>query len=253
VFDSDNVSLLKLAETAARKAADFLISRQCDGQKDVISSDGRDIKLKSDQKSETIIINHLRSHTSIPILSEETGAHGDAQNADQIWIVDPLDGSLNFNRGIPLTCVSIALWRNGMPSLGVVYDFIRDESFIADVAKGAWLNGKPIHVSAVTEPASGILATGIPSNADVDTEAIIMFAGNLSKFKKTRMLGSAALMLSWVSCGRVDAYQEKEIMLWDVAAGLALVKAAGGWIHYESGSNPWQCRVRAGAAMSLFQ
>lgn len=249
--DLSNASLMALAEQAAREAAQLLQARQGTGIQDVLSSIGRDIKLASDQAAETAILQILQSKTSIPILTEESGEHGATKEAPELWIVDPLDGSMNYNRGIPLACVSIALWRSGKPYIGVVYDFIRDELFSAEIGQGAWLNGRPIQVSTVTIPSQGILATGIPSKLLLD-EAMTQFTDRMRSFKKVRMLGAAALMLSWVACGRVDAYAEENIMLWDVAAGLALVEAAGGWISCKPGTGKWQFHAQAAGAKSLF-
>ena len=244
--------LLELAGQAARKAGALLRTRHNAGSGDVVSSVGRDIKLESDKAAEALILGILKTHGAIPILTEESGAHGSVDSADELWIVDPLDGSMNFNRGIPLVCVSIALWRNGKPHLGVVYDFVRDELFMADAGQGAWLNGSRIHVSAATAAATGVLMTGFPSKALMNDEAMAHFNARVRSFKKVRMLGAAALMLSWVACGRVDAYTEDDIMFWDVAAGLALVEAAGGWIAYRPGSGKWQYHVKAAATDSLF-
>ncbi len=250
--NSSHATLMPLAEQAAREAAQLLRTRQGTGLQDVVSSKGRDIKLQSDQEAEKVILRILQSQTSIPILTEESGEHGATQDAPEFWIVDPLDGSMNYNRGIPLTCISIALWKNGKPHMGVVYDFVRDELFSAEVGQGAWLNGNPMRVSTVTTPSQGVLATGIPSKLSLDDSMMTPFTDRMRAFKKVRMLGTAALMLSWVACGRVDAYAEENIMLWDVAAGLALVEAAGGWTSCVPGTGKWQFHARAAASQSLF-
>ena len=241
-----------MAREVAREAGTFLQTRRGIAGNDVVSSIGHDIKLVSDQAADRLILDRLKSRSSIPILTEESGPHGAADIAQDLWIVDPLDGSMNFNRGIPLVCVSIALWRKGQPCIGVVYDFARDEMFASEVGRGAWLNGEPIQVSGVTLPAHGLLATGFPSKALMDDAAMVRFNARARAFKKVRMLGAAALMLSWVACGRLDAYAEDDIMFWDIAAGLAMVKAAGGWISFNSGSGPWQYNTKAAATKGLF-
>ena len=111
----------------------------------------------------------------------------------------------------------------------VVYDFNQDELFTATRGGGAFLNQRPIHVSNVQEPSQAILATGFPLNFDLSGHSLARFAQRIQAFKKVRMLGSAALSLAYVACGRADAYIEVSIMIWDVAAGLLLVKEAGGF------------------------
>lgn len=248
-------SLRDLAERTAREAGALMIARSTAAgfvSNDMISSHGRDIKLKSDQAAEKLILDRITAFDDAPILTEESGAHGAADGADALWIIDPLDGSLNFYRGMPFACVSIARWQAGRPYIGVVYDFARDELFSSEVGQGAWLNGSPIHVSTIREAKDGVLMTGFPSKAAINQEALQRFAGYADTFKKIRMMGAAALMLAWVACGRVDAYAEDGIMFWDVAAGLALVEAAGGWVAWHSGIGEWQYSVRAAAKADFF-
>lgn len=245
---------LRLAIETAKEAGALLRRRAGGAASDVISSEGHDMKLKSDKASEDFILGRLQSNSDIPVLTEESGAHGllNLKTGDA-WIVDPLDGSLNFNRGIPLFCVSIAIWSKGRPRLGVVYDIERDELFSAEAGQGAWLNGKPISVSGRREAKDSVLCSGFPSKSKMDDKAMTLFAERARSFKKLRLLGAAALMLSWTACGRVDAYAEEDIMLWDVAAGLALVECAGGWIDFQPGSSEWQLKVKAGSSKDLFQ
>jgi len=242
---------LDLAISAAKGAGKLLLARSR-GSSDVVSSEGRDMKLLSDKASEDFILETLSKDSGIPILTEESGAHGLLDlGQGNAWIVDPLDGSLNFNRGMPLFCVSIALWSGGRPMLGVVYDAERDELFTGETGKGAWLNGKPVKVSEVRERKDAVLCSGFPSKSKMDDETMAVFNERARSFKKLRLLGAAALMLSWVACGRVDAYAENDIMLWDVAAGLAIVSGAGGWIDFSPGSSEWQLNVKAAASKGL--
>ncbi len=244
-------SELDLAIETARGAGALLRVRTR-GAADVVSSEGHDMKLHSDKASEAFIMERLQTSSSIPLLTEESGAHGLLDlRSGEAWIVDPLDGSLNFNRGIPLFCVSIALWSGGAPKLGVVYDVERDELFSGVSGVGAWLNGAPIAVSRVKEKKDAVLCGGFPSKSKMDDMAMALFTERARSFKKLRMLGAAALMLSWTACGRVDAYAEDDIMLWDVAAGLAIVAGAGGRISFAPGSSEWQLDVRAAADGAL--
>jgi myo-inositol-1(or 4)-monophosphatase len=133
---------------------------------------------------------------------------------------------VNYLRDYPHCAVSIALLQAGAPVLGVVDCFALDECFSGAIGEGARLNGAPIRVSTIAEPASGILQTGVPSRASAASMAL--FEARLRSWRKIRMIGSAASALAYVAAGRAEAYRESGSMIWDVAAGCALVKAAGG-------------------------
>jgi myo-inositol-1(or 4)-monophosphatase len=218
---------LKIAQEIATEAGKKLLDQSGDARK-VNLSEGKDVKIKGDLISESIILERLQKCSHLPILSEEKGQVGDFTTEQFSWIVDPLDGSLNFSRGLPLSCVSIALWQNKTPLLGVIFDFNRDELFSGIIGQGAWLNEQPIRVSMVREKKDAVLTSGFPIRTDFSKEGITTFTNDIQHYKKVRLLGSAALSLAYVACGRVDAYHEKNIMLWDVAAGCAIVQAAGG-------------------------
>ena len=246
-------SELELAHTAAQRAGELLLNLSKEPL-EVLSTAGRDLKLGADRQSEKLILQILREGSSYPILSEETGAHGAFDDRAPFWIVDPLDGTLNFGRGLPLSCISIALWQEAQPILGVVYDFNHGESFSGLVGEGAWLNQDPIAVSQVSRPQDAILATGFPVNRDFASESLKKFLAQVQAFKKIRLLGSAALSLAYLACGRVDAYSEEDIMFWDVAAGIALVQAAGGWVSsVASERKNWARTVACAARRSIFE
>lgn len=218
--------LRDLAEHAARSAGRALRART---NLTVLSAKGKDIKLAADRQSERIILDVLRHDSAFPILSEESGAIGPKVTRDQPrWIVDPLDGSFNYVRGIPGYCVSVALWAEDTPLLGVIYDPARIEMFAAIVGDRAWLNGKPIAVGAARSRRTAVLFTGFPVRSRYTRLDGIRLGREWLAYKKVRMIGSAALSLAYVACGRGDAYREDGIMLWDVAAGLAILSAAGG-------------------------
>lgn len=218
---------LEIAVNAALKAGSELHDN-FEYAKEIDFQGKRDIKIKGDKYSETIIIDCLQKQTDYPILSEERGFTGKPNPDMYIWIVDPLDGSVNYAQGIPLNCVSIALWKNDEPVLGVVYDFNRDEVFTGICGKGAWLNGQKIVTSAVVKTTDAIICTGFPVNTDFTYDGIATFVNSIRDYKKVRLFGSAALSLAYVGAGRVDAYFEKNIMFWDIAGGVAIVSAAGG-------------------------
>jgi len=239
----DSKELLVIAKNAAKSAGDFLdsskeIMRQVDMQS------RRDVKIRGDQESEMVILNYLREKTQIPILSEEIGQALDKGDSNIIrWIVDPLDGSLNYSRGITLCCISIGLWQGDKPVLGVVYDFNNNEMFSGIVGEEAWLNDHRIRVSTNSKQEDSVLCTGFPVNTDFSPDAIETFVENIRSYKKVRLLGSAALSLAYVASGRADAYYEKNIMIWDIAGGLAIMVAAGGEYSLESGciANSYKC------------
>lgn len=214
-------NLLIVAENAARAAGVALGIHRTEVLKNV----GKDIKISADLFANSIVIEHLRK-TNISLLSEEAENHD--FSLDFQWVIDPLDGSINFLRGIPNSAISISLVKRGEPVLGVVYDFNRDEMYSGIIGKGAWMNGNAIAVSDKVEKSDAIIMTGFPSYTNYSTEALEKYISNIQSFKKVRLIGSASLSLAYVACGKADAYYERDIKIWDVAAGLALVKAAGG-------------------------
>jgi myo-inositol-1(or 4)-monophosphatase len=243
---------LKLATKTAKEAGCRLKEIKANHAVQVLDGCGRDLKIKADRESEAYILGSLKAATPYPILAEETGGPDSYDDSGPLWIVDPLDGTLNYSRGLPLFSVSIALWQGEHPALGVVYDIRHDELFSGVVGTGAWCNREPITVSAVEKTNQAILATGFPVNRDFDSAPLQRFIKQVQDFKKVRLLGSAALSLAYLACGRVDAYMEEDIMLWDVAAGMALVKAAGGWVSVRrSDRKKWARNVICAVDKSL--
>ena len=238
---------LELAVRAAKMAGEFLKKRE---NIHVDAMEGKDIKLSSDKMSEKIIMD-LLDESGISILSEEYGFKGDESKL--CWIIDPLDGTINYFKGMDeMACVSIALWKENKPVLGVVYRFMKDELFYGEEGKGAFLNGKEIHSSDIRETGQAVMATGFPVKRAYDTESLTQFAKQVQNFKKVRMLGTAAIMGAFVACGRFDAYFEDEIMLWDVAAAVALVNAAGGSTTLEL-LNDSKCICKCFATKALME
>lgn len=178
---------LQLAIQAAKAAGDYL-RKETTVQVD--SAEGKDIKLSSDKKSEQIIMDILEE-SNLPILSEEYGLKG--KTGTEYWIVDPLDGTVNYYKGFrEMACVSIALWREDRPVLGVVYRFMVDELFYGEEGYGAYLNDQPIHTASVREVPKAVIATGFPVNRTYGTESLMRFIRQVQCFKKIRLLGGGS-------------------------------------------------------------
>ncbi len=244
-------SELRLATKAAQDAGAHLKGLFGRDQ-EVLHIDDRDVKLAADIQAEEIILNVL-GQTGFPVLAEESGEHGDVRAGGPTWVVDPLDGTGNFSRGIPGCCVSIALYSDEHPILGAITDFVLDEHFSGIVGQGAHLNGTAVTTSPLTGPDRGILATGFPKHYRYSEAAIASMFDLMRKFMKVRMIGSSALALAYVACGRFDAYIEDRSMFWDYAAGVALVEAAGGFVQVEDVEDlKWTSNVRCTSTPELW-
>lgn len=228
---NDLKGLLALADRAAAAAGEALLANRA--QWGVIEAEhGREVKIGADKHAEDLVLAALSRESDFPIISEEAGWARAMQRGDRfVWAVDPLDGSVNYLRGYPHCAVSIALLDQGQPILGVVDCFVTRERFTGAVGEGAFLNGAPMHVSPIDNPAKGILQTGVPSRANDDS--MKAFDQRLRTWQKVRMIGSAATALAYVAAGRAEAYRESGSMIWDVAGGCALVKAAGGQVRID--------------------
>ena len=214
----------ELAKKVAFKVGKIL---RLDTEKKIISQKKKDIKLDLDQRSEEIIISELSKNFGYTILSEESGLINETKKSQPYWIIDPLDGTLNFSRSNPSCCVSIAFWKKKNPLFGVIYDFNRNELFSGYQGKGAWLNNKKLKIRPQSKKSQSILATGFPVNISNNKKDLQIFITQIQEYKKIRMIGSAALSLAYICCGRFDIYKENNIKLWDIAAGVAINKAIG--------------------------
>lgn len=229
--------LLAVAIEAAHKAGAIL--KQGFGSSFAISSkEGRhNLVTEYDTAAEQAIITHIQSvYSTHSFLAEESGATG-LQNSDTIqWIIDPLDGTVNFAHNIPIFSVSIAAALRGELLCGVICQPLLDELFTASKGNGAYLNGTQLHVSATNALAEAILVTGFPYNIHENPRnAIGHFARIIGKGLPVRRLGSAALDLAYVAAGRFDGFWEVQLNPWDVAAGQLLIEEAGGKItHYDN-------------------
>jgi myo-inositol-1(or 4)-monophosphatase len=217
---------LKTAKGAASAAGRLLYENKKDLNKSIFSSD-RDIKLKADIEAEDLIKSILTKESSFPILAEESGKPEGALE-ETFWVVDPLDGTANYTRNIPLCCVSIALMHKMKPVIGVVYDFNNNNLYEGSFDGEAKLNESIIKVSAVNEPKKGILVTGLPNNTDYSDSALLKMVKDFQEWRKVRMIGSAAIASCYIASAKADVYKEFGTYLWDIAAGAAIVNAAGG-------------------------
>jgi len=239
----DLIATQKTAGQAAR-AAGRLMHANWHRPKRVKLAEAHDIKLELDVRCQKVIEKILRAaFPRIPLLGEE-GDSGDT-NAEYRWVVDPIDGTVNYAYGIPHACVSIALQQKAAhvkfadyddgysTNVGVVYDPFCDELWTAIRGQPARLNGKVIHASRRRKLGEAVVSIGFAkSRASLET-ALPYFAWLSRRVRKIRMMGSAALGLTYVATGRFDAYIERSINLWDIAAGGLIVECAGGKFRFE--------------------
>jgi len=218
---------------AARKAARHLVRDFGEVENLQVSIKGPgDYVSAADRRSEQILRQELsRARPGFGLLLEESGAVGD-QGADHRWIVDPLDGTTNFLHAVPHFAISIGLERQGELVAGVVYDPIKDEMFAAEKGAGAHLNDRRLRVSRRSELATCLIGTGIPV---LDWPGRKQgFAAQLERVADQvagiRRLGTASLDLAYVAAGRFDGFWEYDLKPWDIAAGIVLVREAGGLI-----------------------
>ncbi|MFO7292157.1 MAG: inositol monophosphatase family protein [Actinomycetes bacterium] len=181
-----------------------------------------------DKQAEEAIFDVIcRLRPDDQVLGEESGGAG--WDSDRVWIVDPLDGTVNFIHGLPQVAVSVAVWENGEPVAGAVVDVSRGEEFAAARGAGATLDGEPIRVSPCEQMSDALVATGFPYDRQQRADAYVeVVAGVLREAQGMRRIGSAALDICWVACGRFDGYWEFSLAPWDMAAGVLVLQEAGG-------------------------
>ena len=223
------MDLLKLSKNAVAHAFDKLIELDKKNIKDYqFSNDlSREVKAEADIIIEKILIDKL-SISGLSILSEERGLIKSKSSSDLRFIIDPIDGTVNFIRGICNCSISVALFDGNTPVFGVLASY--PSGIIAWGGKGigAFMGEMPINVSSIKDTKKGVLCTGFPSRFEFNSKTILEQIHLMQSFNKVRMLGSASQSLLQVAQGSVEAYVESNIMIWDVAAGLAIVEGAGG-------------------------
>ena len=223
--------LLKTAREAAGAAGEIL--KQRFGKAHTLTyKDAVDIATEADYEAEAVIIDIIGSrHPDHSILAEESGIVKPDETSGVLWIVDPLDGTTNFAHGYPAFCVSICASTDGVPTVGVIYDPIRDEIFEAARGGGAFLNGERIRVSTVEDPIKALVCTGFVYDRGPALDLPLKyFRRVLESVMGVRRDGTAALDLAYTACGRFDAFYELNLNPWDVAAGFLIVEEAGGRI-----------------------
>jgi myo-inositol-1(or 4)-monophosphatase len=226
----------RVAVDAARAAGRLLRDELSGARRIAYKGSPTNLVTEMDQRAEALILERLRgAFPDDAILAEEQGAAGG--RSGRRWIVDPLDGTTNYAHGLPIFGVSIALEVAPRLVLGVVYDPSRDEMFVGERGGGATLNDTPIKVSATPSVGASLLVTGFPYNIreTADTN-LAEYAAFSLRARAVRRLGSAAIDLAYVACGRFDGYWELRLGAWDVAAGAVLVEEAGGRITGIDGS-----------------
>jgi len=219
---------LDAAEKAAR-AAGKLLRKNFGRPQRVNAVAAHDIKLQIDIQTQELITKLLLKEFPRHALYGEEGIVGD-QSSEHQWIVDPLDGTVNYFYGIPHFCVSIALRLRNEVMVGVIYDPIRREMWKGQKGEISKLNGDPVHVSDRADLAEAVVSVGLAKTGETINANFPLLQQMVHRVRKCRVLGSAALDMAYVACGRLDAYIEQGISLWDIAAGWLLVENAGGTV-----------------------
>lgn len=210
----------------AKHAGSILMAGLHD-EHNVMHKGATNLVTEMDHRSEQYILGQIKERfPAHKIVAEESGVL--PGTTESCWYVDPLDGTTNYAHAMPIFSVSIAYAEGGDLKLGVVYDPSRDECFSAERGRGAWLNGRPIRVSQTEELIASLLVTGFPYEYEVARENLDYFGRFAARTQSLRRLGSAALDLCYVACGRLDGHWEIRLGPWDVAAGGLICQEAGG-------------------------
>ncbi len=231
---------LEVAKQAAEEAA--VITREYAERTsfDVKLKGKNDLVTDADVNSEKKIIEVIEAaFPGDDILAEESQAKTSIPEG-RIWIIDPIDGTTNFAHSFPVYCISIALWENREPKIGLVYEVANDELFTATEGGGAYLNGERIWISQNEDPSSSLIGTGFPySNLKLVDNYLKLFKRMMEKTHGVRRPGSAAWDLCNVACGRFEGFYEYGLSPWDVAAGVLIIKEAGGVVTDWRGEDDW--------------
>ena len=208
-----------------------------------------DFVTSADKRTEKIIIEELqKAHSDYGIITEESGSINTA-NKNNRWIIDPIDGTTNFLNGIPQFAISIGYEEESEIKCGVIFDPIKNEMFCAEKGNGAYLNNSRIRVSNKKKLKDALLVTGGPRQSSKIKKEIFSEFVEVSNniLSPVRKFGSAALDLAYVACGRFDGYWQRELSYWDVAAGIIILKEAGGFVDFfeEDNKDPLKKNILA--------
>ena len=232
---------LAFAEEQARRAGQLLADRY-ERVERIRRKSRRDVVTEVDYASEQLILDAIRAtYPEDTILAEESGRHGADGAAGRMWVVDPLDGTVNYANGIPFFCVSVAMVDKGRPAVGVVLDPLRDDRYQATQDGEAMLNGQPVRVSTKRSLEDFVLNLAIIGRGGIGRERRIG-----KRIRIPRRMGSAALSLAYVASGRFDAFvQNGGLSLWDVAAAGLIAERAGAKVTDLSGGPWWDAEKRS--------
>ena len=219
---------LDIAKKAAVESGKLLLENKSH-LNNLLESGSKDTKLIADLESESLIKKIIESSSQYPILAEESGKSV-KDLGDTYWVIDPLDGTANYNRGIPICCVSVGLIKNMKPIMGVIYDFNNDDLYTGiNSTNRSTINNNLIKVSNHKNKKDGILITGLPHSSDYSDESLKNMTIDMQTWKKVRMIGSAAMAACYVASGKAEMYKENGVYLWDIVAGASIVESAGGY------------------------
>ena len=233
-------AMLNVAVMAARRGGDSLFRNLNKLDKLKVEKKGRnDFVSEADRNAEKAVISAIQKHyPEHAILAEESGQQGDSE---YLWVIDPLDGTTNYLHGFPVFCVSVGVMHKGRLEHGAVYDPMRQELFTASRGQGAQLDGRKIRVSGTTSLERALLGTGFPyRDSNMVLEPYLnMLVGAIRTTEGIRRAGAAALDLCYVAAGRLDAFWETGLSIWDLAAGALIIREAGGLISGLDGSEDY--------------
>jgi len=225
-------ALINVMDAAARKASRRLVRDFGEVEQLQVSRKGPgDFVTEADRRTEKILFEELqKARPGFGFLMEEGGAH-EGDGSGERWIIDPIDGTTNFLHGIPHFAISIAAERDGELVAGIIYEPVRDELFWAEKGQGAYLNRRRIRVSERSTMADALLATGIPfGNRPGKKSFAAMLDSAMDRTAGVRRMGAASLDMAYVAAGRFEGFWETALQPWDIAAGIVIVREAGGMV-----------------------
>lgn len=237
---SDYTRELNVAREAAGSAAKVIRDFQSENNFSVRFKGKNDLVTEADIQAEEHILSVIKKHfPDDEVLAEET-SQKIAMTEERTWLIDPIDGTTNFAHNFPIFCVSIGLWENMQPKMGLVLEVSRDEYFTAQVGKGAFLNGNPISVSSLHDPQGALIGTGFPyTDLSLVDNYLKLFHSLMYTTQGVRRPGAASYDLCCVACGRFDGFYEYSLSPWDVGAAALIIKEAGGKVTDWSGAENW--------------